>query len=192
MLEGSTVIARTRRLRQVRVGSLVAVALAAAFGAWLLVRALDNGSGSAPVETAKAQIVSVQRLHAVAAAAGYPVYWAAARRGFRYELTQLGTRTYVRYLPANVAPGDPRADFLAIGTYRDPKAFAQTRTAGARPGAVTIPLGGGGGIAVYSREHPTSVYFSYRHSGVQVEVYHPNARIARSLVLTHRVLPVNG
>lgn len=117
------------------------------------------------------------------------MYWAARRPGLRYELTETGNRTYIRYLPANVAAGDPRARFLTIGTYADRNAFAQTRTAGRRPAAVTLSLGDGG-IAVYSTKNPTSVYFAYPGSGAQVEVYDPSARTALRLVLSHQVVPI--
>ena len=190
MLEG-TIVARARGLQRIRLGAIIAVALLAAFLAWLLVRSGDDAQSPAQGATAVTtpRLVSATRLLAVARTLDYPLYWASARAGMRYELTQAGNRTYIRYLPADVAAGDPRPHFLAIGTYSDPKAFAQTRTAGRRPGAVTISLPRGG-IAVYSRKHPTSVYFSYPGSGVQVEVYAPSARTARRLVLTKRVAPI--
>jgi hypothetical protein len=191
MLEGSTVVARTRALRGVRVGAVVAVALAAAFVAWLFVRPRSDASPTARTgdATAAPQLVSEARLRALAAGTPYPVYWVSPRRGTRYELTQTGSRTYVRYLPTRVRAGDPRPRFLAVGTYAARNAFAETRGAGRRTGAVTVALGGGG-IAVYSRQHPTSVYFSYPGSGVQVEVYDPSANTARALVLRHRVVPI--
>src|SRR5256714_3241040 len=183
MLEGSTVFARTRALRGARIGSVVAVALAAAFIAWLFIRHRTNSEPPTQIAegTAVPQVVSPARLRAIAATTSYPLYWAAGRSGLRYELTEAGSRTYIRYLPANVAPGDPRPRFLTIGTYAARNAFAQTRRAGKRPAAVTLPLGGGG-IAVYSAKSPTSVYFAYPGSGVQVEVYDPNARTALRLV----------
>jgi hypothetical protein len=191
MLEGSAVAARTRTLRGLRIGSVIAVGLAAAFVTWLY---LHHDSGGAPAKQASAApttsiLVSVARLRSLVASLSHPVYWASARRGMHYELTQSGTRTYIRYLPANVRAGDPRPAFLSIGTYADPNAFEQTRTAGRRSGAIRLPLGGGG-IAVYSRSHPTSVYFAYPGSGVQVEVYDPNARTARRLVLAQQVVPI--
>jgi hypothetical protein len=191
MLDGGSVLSRTRALRGVRVGSVAAIALAAALLSWLLVR--HHPEGEAPAHgagtAAAPQLVSEPRLRTVAATLSYPVYWAAPRQAMRYELTQAGSRTYIRYLPTDVAASDPRPRFLTIGTYAERNAFAQMRVAGRRPGAVTLPLGDGG-IAVYSKKHPTSVYFSYPRSGVQVEVYDPNARTARGLVLRHRVVPI--
>jgi hypothetical protein len=192
VLDDGTVVAKTRPLPPVRFGAIVAIALAAAFVAWLLVR---PGSDSEPVSQVapvrgRPHLVSAARLRALAATLAQPLYWAGGRAGTRYELTQAGGgRTYIRYLPANVAAGDPRARFLAIGTYAEPDAFAQTRAAGKRPGTVTLALAGGG-IAVYAPKRPTSVYFAYPSSNVQVEVYDPSARIARRLVLARQVVPI--
>ena len=108
----------------------------------------------------------------------------------RYELTRAaGGRTFIRYLPAGVKAGDRRPGFLAIGTYLERRAFAQTRAAGQRRGVVTMNLTGAG-LAVYNRGRPTSVYFAYPGTDVQVEVYDPSARIARRLVLAGQVVPI--
>ncbi len=95
----------------------------------------------------------------------------------------------MRYLPPNVRAGDRRAEFLAVGTYPVRNPFAQTRAAGRRHGAVTLKLPGGG-IAVYDRTRPTSIYFAYPGSNVQVEVYSPRGQVARNLVLAGQVVAV--
>jgi hypothetical protein len=48
----------------------------------------------------------------------------------------------------------------------------------------------GGGIAVYDSARPTSVYFAYPDSKVQVEVFDPNGRTARNLVASGRIVPI--
>jgi hypothetical protein len=107
-----------------------------------------------------------------------------------YELTRTAAgNIFIRYLPPNARPGDPRPAFLAIGTYPVPDAFARTRTAGKRTGAVAVGLKGGG-IAVYDSARPTSVYFAYPDSKVQVEVFDPNGRTARNLVVYGRIVPI--
>src|SRR5256885_1777569 len=179
MLDGSTVFARTRALRGVRIGSVVAVALAAAFIAWLFIRHRTKNEPPAKIAegTAVPRVVSTARLRAIAATTAYPLYWAARRSGLRYELTETGSRTYIRYLPANVAPGDPRPRFLTIGTYADRNAFAQTRRAGKRPAAVTLPLGGGR-VPLHSPKRSTSLHFAYPGPGVQGPGDDPSARSA--------------
>jgi hypothetical protein len=190
MLE-ATVVARTRAIRRARVGAVVALALAAAFVTWMVLRPSGNTEPLAKMadRSPAAKLVSPARLRSLASTLAYPLYWAGPRAGTRYELTQADGRTYIRYLPRGVASGDPRAGFLAIGSYAAPNAFAQTRAAGTQPGAVMLALPGGG-VAVYSAKRPTSVYFAYRGSDVQVEVYHPDGNAARQLVLARQVVPI--
>jgi hypothetical protein len=191
MLEHTFDVARTRR-PHLRVGAIIAVALAAGFISWLVLR---SGTDAKPVSSpaspsAVPEIVVPAQLHALAVTLGHPLYWAGANPGMRYELTQATSRNvFIRYLPVGVKVGDRRPDFLTIGTYPERGAFAQTRAAGNRSGAVTMKLADGG-IAVYDGARPTSVYFAYPGTGVQVEVYDASGRIARRLVLGGRVVPI--
>jgi hypothetical protein len=189
---GDTFIAARSRLPRFRVGAVTAIALVAGFVTWLVLRPGTDGKPVSPAASPPAvpAIVAPARLRSLAAELGHPLYWASARRGMRYELTQAaGGRTFIRYLPAGVKVGDRRPGFLAIGTYLEQGAFAQTRAAGQRPGGVTMRLTGGG-LAVYNRRRPTSVYFAYPGSVLQVEVYDPSAPIARRLVLAGQVVPI--
>jgi hypothetical protein len=189
---GDTFIAARSRLPHLRVGAITAVALAAGFITWLL---LHSGTVGKPVSSSASssavpEIVAPARLRALAATLGHPLYWAGANPGLRYELTEAaGGNIFIRYLPAGVKVGDRRPGFLTIGTYPERGAFARTRAAGKRPGAVTMNLSGAG-IAVYDGARPTSVYFAYPGAAVQVEVYDPSARAASRLVLGGRVVPI--
>jgi hypothetical protein len=159
----------------------VAVTAAASVVGWLLVRG-DAGAPSfagvnAPV------LVSQTRLEELASSNAEPLYWAGPRNGFSYELTRTADgRTYVRYLPRGVRAGDPRAEFLTVGTYEHPNAFADLKRAGTRPGAVAAKLDHGG-VLVFSTGRPRSVYFGYPGQNVQIEVYAPagsSAALARA------------
>jgi hypothetical protein len=120
----------------------------------------------------------------------HPVYWAGPKSGFSYELTTTSTgRTFIRYLPRGVKAGDPRPDFLVIGTYAQPGSFADLRKAGKRKGSVTLGIDGGG-IALLSSKQPSSVYFAYPGAKYQVEVYEPSGDTARRLVLTGQIRPL--
>jgi hypothetical protein len=192
MLEEGSLAGRAIAPPRVRVGAIVALALAAAFVAWLLLRQDSNGKERPAAETARAipRSVSAAQLRAFASTARHPLYWSGTRARVHYELTEAAAgRVFVRYLPAGVRVGDRRARFLAIGTYPDRDAFAQIRAAGKRPGAVKLALTGGG-LAVYDRTRPTSVYFAYPGSNVQVEVFAPGASTARRLVLAGQVVPI--
>jgi hypothetical protein len=185
-------IAARARFPRLRVGAIAALALAAGFVTWLVLRSGTDGKPVSSPASAVAvpEIVPPARLHALAATLGHPLYWAGTHPGMRYELTEAaGGNIFIRYLPAGVKVGDRRPGFLTIGTYPDGRAFAHTRAAAKRPGAVAMNLAGAG-IAVYNRKQPTSVYFVYPGTDVQVEVFHPNARLATRLVLGGQVVPI--
>jgi hypothetical protein len=191
-MPGDTVMAARARLPHLRMGAITAVVLAAGFISWLVLRSGPDGEPVSSPASALAvpEIVAPARLHALAATLGHPLYWAGTNSGMRYELTRAaGGNVFIRYLPAGVKVGDRRPRFLTIGTYPERGAFAQTKTAGKRPGAVTVHLADAG-IAVFDRARPTSVYFAYPGANVQVEVYAPNARTASRLVLTGQVVPI--
>jgi hypothetical protein len=192
MLDDSAIAAKTSTPPRLRIGAVLAVALVAGFVAWLLLRSDTTGkpapqaSPTPPVAT----VVPTGRLRELAATLDHPLFWAGTRPGMGYELTSTAAgNIFIRYLPPNARAGDPRPAFLAIGTYPVPDAFARTRTAGKRAGAVAVGLKGGG-IAVYDSGRPTSVYFAYPDSKVQVEVFDPNGRTARNLVVHGRIVPI--
>ncbi len=145
MLEESAVATGMRAPPRLRVGAAVAIALPAGFVTWLVLRPGPDSQAVSQVAPASAvpRLVPAAQLRAHAAALGHPLYWAGRRPGLRYELTEAGGgRTYIRYLPLNVAAGDRRPQFLAIGTYARQDAFSETEAAGRRPGVVTARLSG--------------------------------------------------
>lgn len=189
---GDTSIAARTRVPHLRLGAIVAVALAAGSITWLVLRSDTGHTPVPPTASAVAvpEIVAPARLRALAATLGHSVYWVGTKPGMQYELTRAaGGRIFIRYLPLGVKVGDRRAAFLTIGTYPQQGAFAQITAAGRRPGAVTAKLTRAG-IAVYDAARPTSVYFAYPGSPVQVEVYDPSSRIADRLVLGGQVVPI--
>ena len=192
MLDDSTIAAKTWTPPRLRIGAVLAVALVAGFVAWLLLRSDTTSKPAlqASPTPAVATVVPTGRLRGLAATLGHPLFWAGTRPRMGYELTRTAAgNIFIRYLPPNARAGDPRPAFLAIGTYPVPDAFARTRTAGKRAGAVVVRLRGGG-IAVYDSARPTSVYFAYPDSKVQVEVFDPNGRTARNLVVYGRIVPI--
>jgi hypothetical protein len=120
-----------------------------------------------------------------------PIHWAGARDGFRYETTVSSEGgVFVRYLPRGVAVGDRRPRFLTVATYRQRNGWAALRAATRRASTVSLDLARGG-LAVYDRGRPTSVYLSYPGADYQVEVYHADAATARRLVLSGQVRSVS-
>lgn len=174
------------RAPQLRLGALVALGLATFLVGWLVLGGKDKPT-AAPESSVSG--VSEAQLRDFAASASNPVYWAGPRTGQTYELFRTGDgRVYVRYLPAAVKVGDPRPQFLTVGTYPVPNAFAAVKRISRAPGAIAHRLEGGG-LAV-SNPGSLSVYFSYPGAKYQVEVYTPSRDAARKLVLGGRVVPI--
>jgi hypothetical protein len=188
----------------IRAGAIVAVALAAAFVTWLVVR--DDGSKSStattvtapasttpattqPTATSQPKAVTEPQLRSLAA--DRTVYWAGpAKDGQTLTFTEgANGTTYVRYLPAGVTTADPIPPSLVVATYPMKAAYAAVKRSGKADGSVTTPLDGGG-LSVYATARPTNVYFSYPKSPVQVEVYDPSAGRALELVTSGTVAPI--
>jgi len=167
----------------------VAAAVAVGLGAWLLLRS-DGGTAALPAPNAGAALVSQAQLEHLAASVSRPVYWAGPKSGFSYELTTTSTgRIFIRYLPGGVKAGDPRPDYLVVGTYAQPDSFADLTQAGKRKGSVALAIDNGG-IALLSSKRPSNVYFAYPRTTYQVEVYAPSGDTARRLVLAGQIRPL--
>ena len=177
-----------RGVGRVRAGAVIAVALAIAFGAWLVLRG-GGGETSGPGRTVSSA-ASVAQIRSLPDRTGHAVYWAGPFEDHTYELTRpTDGNVYLRYLPRGVPVGDRRPDYTTIGTYPRPGALKGLRRLGQRPDAESFRLAGGG-VAVYSRDRPSSVYLAFPGQDVQVEVYDPSPRKARRLARSGRVRPV--
>jgi hypothetical protein len=183
----------------VRIGAVVAIALAAAFAVWLLVRDNDDSAGSTTAQTttaASAPVVgpmaaSPAAIRALADEAGHPVYWIGPRPNRTYELTRTSSaRIFIRYLPPGVRVGNRSAAFTIVGSYPVENAIDVLRDLSQQPGerSASVP---GGGLAVYSTSSPNNVYLAYPGSDVQIEVFDPSAARALRLATTGRVVPVS-
>jgi hypothetical protein len=186
------------RLSSVRVGAVVAIALAAGFAAWLLVRGNDDSSSS-PQTTSTAEAsanpfgpvaATPATLRSVSREVKHTIYWVGPRSGQIYELTRTaGGRVYVRYLPAGVEVGNKSADYTIVGTYPTPNALKVLKDVAKQPNEQSVPAPGGG-IAVYAKNAPRNVYVAFPGSDEQIEVYDPSAKRALRLVTSGRVAPV--
>ena len=151
----------------------------------------DEETATQPEPTrARAEGVSVVELTRVSGSIGHPIYWAGSRSGQTYELSQTQDgRVYIRYLPRGTKIGDPKPNYLTVGTYPQAKAFATLKATAKKQGVPTIALRGGG-LAFADKERPTSVYLAYPGSPFQIEVYHPSAARALALVESGKIVPV--
>jgi hypothetical protein len=172
---------------RLRIGAIIAVAIAIALIIWLIVKDDNNDSGTPSAPPASA--ASVDQLRDAQSSVGHTVYWAGSRAGFTYELTEVGGNVFIRYLPGGVGIGDPRPNYLTVGTYPKRNALKSLKRLARHPGTSSTNLSRGG-IAVWGDTRPQSVYFSYPGADVQIEVYDPSASRARRLVRSGRVKPI--
>jgi hypothetical protein len=174
------------RRPEFRVGAVVAVALAIAFVVWLIVR--DGGSSSKSTTTG-ATAVSPDRLRALSVEVGHAVYWAGPLAETTYELTRTGSgRIFVRYLPQGIPVGVQNASFTIIGTYPVANAFNVLHELAKKAGETSF-VAPRGGFAVYADSSPTNIYLAYPNQSLEIEVYDPSPKHARSLITSGRVAP---
>jgi hypothetical protein len=187
---------RSRRRAQVRLGAVIAVALAVAFVVWFVATGDDGDGdetlgGDAGTSAATAARAATQdEISELAASLDYPIYWAGPISNRTYELTRTESgRVYIRYLPAGVEPGDPNPRYLTVGTYPQANGFAAVRAASRRPNTLARQTRGGA-LIVSNRSRPRSAYFSFPRARFQVEVFDPEPGRARRLTLSGRITRV--
>jgi hypothetical protein len=182
------------RRPDVRIGAVVAVAIAVAFVVWLLVRSGDSNSSSAgqtqTVPAIAPVAASPDRLRSLSVDVGRAIYWAGPQTDTTYELTRTSQdRIYIRYLPEGVPVGTREASYTIVGTYPVTNAYGVLQALAKKEGenSFTAP---NDGIAVYDTSRSTNVYLAYPGSNVQIEVFDPSASRARSLITSGQVGPV--
>jgi hypothetical protein len=192
-----------RRLDGVRIGAVIAVAVAIAFVVWLLVRGGDENeatpatTGATTQQTTTANAgpatgplaASSARLRALSIELGHPIYWAGPQKRTRYELTLTsGGLVYVRYLPRGIPVGS-KALFTFVGTYPVRNAFQVLEQLAKKPNHKRLQVPGAG-LGVYSTASPRNVYVAFPGSNLQIEVFDPSPERARRLVTSGQVAPV--
>lgn len=169
-----------------RIAPVVLLAVVVGVIVWLIVK---GGAGTQSSSSPPASAASVATLRTLPGQLGHAVYWAGRRAGFTYELTQVNGNIYIRYLPSGIDVGDPRPNYLTVGTYPKPRSYALLKRQGRQRGNESRQ-GAGGGLAVWSKQRPQSVYVAYPGSDVQIEVYAPSAARARRLATSGAVKPI--
>jgi len=181
---------RARR-QELRVGAVIAVALAIGFAVWFV--AIRGGDSSKSRVTSIAPTaVSPDRLRALSKDVGHPVYWAGDVSNTTYELTETSSgRIFVRYLPTGVPVGTKSARYTIVGTYPVANAYNVLNGLARKSGERSFPAPQGG-FAVYAEATPTNIYLAYpNEKDVQIEVYDPSPQRARTLITSGRVGPID-
>jgi hypothetical protein len=183
------------RRSNVRVGAIVAVAIAVAFVVWVLVRGGDsNTSGTGSTSTGQAtgpEAATTDDLRSLSDELGHPLYWAGPIPDRTYELTRTSdNRVFIRYLPKNVAVGIRQAAYTIVGTYPVENAYKVLQGLAKKPDESSFSAPSGG-FAVYSTTQANNVYLAYPGSNLQIEVYDPSPQKARRLITSGQVAAVH-
>lgn len=152
----------------VAVAAIVAIVLAGSGGE-------DSSSSGEP------EIVTTSQLSELAAEVDQPIYWLGERPGAHYELTDDGSRVYVRYLRGDATAGDPRSSFVAVATYPAEDGLAELRHAASKRQGAQLVHAADGATVLIDPSSPDNAHLVYPDSGVQVEVYSPVPGQALSL-----------
>jgi hypothetical protein len=171
---------------RLRVGAIVAIALAIGFVVWLVLRDGSSTSSTSPIPAgSKALPLSPRGLHTLASL-GIRIYWIGERPGYDYELTKTpDNRVFVRYLPDGTPVGSDK-QYLTIGTYPAKNAYATARRQARTIGSVRVTVGNHV-VAYYRSDTPTNVLLAYPGIDYTVEVYDPSPGRARDLVESGQV-----
>jgi hypothetical protein len=178
------------RRQEVRVGAVIAVALAIGLVVWLV--AIRGGGSSKAKATASIAptAASPDRLRALAKDVGHPIYWFGPAANTTYELTKTPSgRIFVRYLTNGVAVGSNSPSYTFVGTYPFTNPYGTLKGL-AKKSADESFAAPAAGLAVYAKDRPTNIYLAYPNSNVEIEVYDPSPSRARSLIREGRIAPV--
>jgi hypothetical protein len=185
----ATVPRKRRRPRRAMVVALLVVALVAAGGAFAAVTLTRDEAPALPA-AGKPALLTAGVLARVSATVGHEVYGIAAPAGTRPEVTRSSSgEVWVRYLSGDAKLGDPRANYLTVGTYPRAGALAAAKAAaeGEQSRSAELP---DGGIMLWSLDRPESVYAASPGSDLLVEVYSPDPARARALVGGGAIAPL--
>ena len=168
--------------------NLLATLLAAAL---LTLLAGCGDGGEDEVEAGEPAIVTAAQLSDFAAEQDEPVYWLGPREGAEYELAETGSgRIFVRYLDGGAVAGDPRPEYLTVGTYRSPDAVAALTRVARERDDVELARTDDGAALLVGRGSARRAHLAYPGEDVEVEVYSPVAGEALRLATSGAVRPV--
>jgi hypothetical protein len=137
------------------------------------------------------QVLSVSELSDFAGEQAEPVYWVGERQGTDLEVTETPQgRIYVRYLEGAAEAGDPRANFLTVGTYPTKDGPAALRVALANREGAKLVRTDDGALLLVDPSSPQNAHVAYPGDGVQVEVFSPDPGAALRLASSGQVQPV--
>ena len=179
---------RTSRALAVSTAPRVLAGFAIAVGLLSAACGTSSGTGSSDSD---AVALTPSGLRTLATSLNQPIYWVGPSAHVTYERTIPGNgRILVRYLPSDAKLGT-KTQYLTVGTYIVPDAYAATQRAASAPGAIRIKVSSSA-IAFTTKARPLNAWITYPGSRYQIEVFDPQPGKARRLVASGRVARVPG
>lgn len=151
-----------------------------------------GGSSSGSAAGTNAVALSLPKLLAEASRLDGPAYWVGPRAGAdSYELSSLPDgRIYIRYLTGGAEAGDPRPNFLTVGSYPVPEA-KQALEGATRQAEGSQTLTRHEGYEALSSPEATNAYVVFDNQpSVQIEIFSPQAGEAAELATSGALRPV--
>jgi hypothetical protein len=176
------------QLSRPRIGAVVAVAALVGLLVWIAIGDDEDSTpaseGTPPVATTEADLLTFS------GEAGHPVYWAGDIEGTRLEEHRSADGDiFVRYLTGDAEIGDPRQDYLTIGTYPVADAYDVLQRQAEQPGSVTSHTPDGG-FVLTNENNLNSVYIAFQAQDLEIEVYDPDPKRAFKLATSGEIVPV--
>jgi hypothetical protein len=172
---------------RIRLGAVLAGAVVVVLVLWIVLDGDDDAKRPSAAQSAQPRLDRAALVERARTLRTRP-YWVGplGRSGYELTTTPAG-RTFVRYLPAGVAAGDRRPDFLTVATYPlGTSAITALRRAGRERGAHSVKLPGGA-LMITDPASPQSAFYARPGWKFEVEVYHPTPGEAMRLVLSQAV-----
>jgi hypothetical protein len=168
------------------------VALGLVLGAIALLGGDSDEDSSEGSTATNAVALSESELLARVGELGQPAFWVGPRAGTEsYELSSASDgRVYVRYLTDGAEAGDPRPEFLTVGTYpvADASEALQTRASGEN---ASYELSQHDGYEALTADAQTNAYVVFDDQPtLQIEVYSPVPGEAADLANSGALKPV--
>jgi hypothetical protein len=180
-------------VKRVRLGFAALILVVAIVLGGIALLGGDSGNDSSESGSSEEAVaLSESELLARASSLDGPVFWIGPRVGTEsYELRSTPSgQVYIRYLTGDAEAGDPRPDFLTIGTYPVTEAL-QALKAATKTGEGSQKLSQHEGYAVFSSNEATNAYVVFDDQpDLQVEIYSPQVGEAAQLATSGSLKPL--
>jgi hypothetical protein len=177
------------QLRWPRIGAVAAVVALVGLLIWVLASGGDDEAAPAPQGTPPVATNEAELL-ALSSQSGHPIYWAGEIEGAKLEEHRSAQgEIFLRYLTGDAEIGDPRQEYLTVGTYPVLDAYDVLQRQAEQPGSLTSQTPDGG-FVLTNESNLSSVYIAYQAQDLQIEVYDPDPKRAFKLATSGKIVPV--